>query len=287
MSWKFIITCFILLVIGFAGLEIIDQRIVSVNKKISSLEKQVFIDNFQNNFISYLKNLEVNFTIIKSLEPGQINKKWLTEFATSYASLHPSFDSMYLIDNKEVIHSFSSNYKHLIKQLTFEQKAKISSNMDKTLQENSVLVSKPLDFFGDNQEYILYFIPVKSKDNNTILVSLFNLQKLIDNNVRFVRNFEDSIFNIKTSSNKHIYGSNFDDMSGERVIIEGFESPLGVWNFEILAKNSNQFNYLRHLIWILGFALMTFLVFYMLIVEKKNFTITQNYLNVKENKISA
>src|SRR3989339_287439 len=237
MSWKFIITCFILLVIGLAGLEIIDQRIVSVNTKISNLEKQIFIDNFQNNFISYLKNLEVNFTIIKSLEPEQINEKWLTEFATSYASLHPSFDSIYLIDNKEIKHSFSSNYKHLIKQLSFEQMAKISSNIDKTLQENNVLVSKPLNFFDDEHEYILYFIPVKSKDNNTILVALFNLQKLIDNNIRFVKSFEDSIFNIKTSTNKHIYGSDFDDLSGERVIIEGFESPLGVWNFEIQAKN--------------------------------------------------
>ncbi|MGD9580126.1 MAG: GAF domain-containing protein, partial [Vampirovibrionia bacterium] len=284
MSWKLLITCFILLVIGFTGLEIIDQKIVSVNKKISNLERQVFIDNFQNNFINYLKNLEVNFTIIKSLEPEQINQKWLTEFAISYASLHPSFDSIYLIENDTIKNSFSSNYKHLIKQLSFEQKAKINSNIEKTIQEDNVLISKPVNFFDDGVDYILYFIPIKSKSDNTVLVALFNLTMLIDNNISLVRNFEDTIFNIKTSSNKQIYGTKVDDMSGERLIVEGFESPLGVWNFEILAKDKNQFNYLRQLIWILGFALMVFLLFYMLIVEKKNVAITKNYLNVKETK---
>ena len=285
MSWKFLITCFILLVIGFTGLYILDQRIISVNNKITSLEKQVYIDNFQSNFINYLENLKVNLSFIMSLEPDQLTNKWVTAFASDYSTLYPAFDSIFLIKNDDIELPYSNNFKHLITQFNFEQKAEISSYTLKALSEDNVIISKPVKFFGDDINYILFYVPVKSYSKNKVLLVLFNLEKIIEQNIDFMVKPENTLFAITSSSNKLIYGKRLDGYVGERIVVEGFKTPIGEWSFEIIAEGEKQFEYLRQLIWILGFALMAFLVFYMLIVEKKNKALVKNLMSLEETEL--
>lgn len=282
MSWKFLITCFILLVLGFSGLQIIDQRIVSVNKQVTGVEKKVYIEHFQVNLLRYVENLKINLSLLKSLDPDQVNNRFLTELATNYSSLYPAFDSLYLMNNSTILFPFSNNYTHMITELSFEQKAKLETYMMDASREDDIVLSKPMDFFSDGKDYILFFVPLKNTGKNETLVVLFNLKKIIDDNISSFIQLEDIALTITTPSNKLIYGNKTTQSEGDRVLIDGFQTPIGVWNFEVVVKNPQQFYYLRQLIWVLGFALMFFLVFYMLIVDRKNRALTKNLMNLKE-----
>ncbi|MEW5822596.1 MAG: GAF domain-containing sensor histidine kinase [Cyanobacteriota bacterium] len=285
MSWKFLITCFILLIIGFTGLQIIDQRIVDVNKKITSIEKQIYIDNFKININNYFENLKVNLSLLQSLNSEQITRKWLAEFVTNYASLYPAFDSLYLINNNKIEYPFSKNYKHLITDLTYDQKVNIKSDLEKALNEDIIILSKPLNFFNDNNLYVLFYIPIQSPKKSNFLLAIFNLNQIIDRNINSITGLGDVYLNIRTVSDKLIYGNNLENVSGDRIIIEGIKTPVGEWELEIVVKKSQQFYYLRQLIWVLGFALLAFLVFYMLNVDRKNAALTQNFNDLKNTEL--
>lgn len=280
MSWKFLLSCLILLTIGVSGLELLDQRIVEVNQKLKSVELRVYIEHFENGFNDYIENLKVNFSLFKVFKPNQLNKKLLTEHYFNYIELYPSLESMYMLTNNSIEYSLFRNYQHNIKEFNSEQKAKINSGIQKTLREHSVTVSKPLNFFDNKTNYIIFFIPVQSEANNKVLMALFNLNTIIEQYISTVTKVENATVNIKTASGKLIYGPNIDKLSGD-MIIEVFSTPLGEWKLTVLFKNPLQFQYLRRLIWILGFALMFFLVFYMLIIERKNNALIKNYDELK------
>lgn len=119
------------------------------------------------------------------------------------------------------------------------------------------------------------------KKEYTTLYAIFNLSEIISNNITPIDLFKNIDINIKTLSNKLIYGKNLDDIPGD-IIIKDFETPVGEWQFKILTKNDYKLNHFRQLVWILGFSLMAFLIFYMLIIEKKNQELVRNYNEIKQ-----
>lgn len=283
MSWKFLLTCLILLIVGFLGLNVLDQKIDQVNQKLIGAEKQVYVDQFKSNLVSYIENIKVNLSLFTIIDNKYISKKWLARFSNNYASLYTAFDSLYLLNNNDVEYSYSNNIKHRIQRLTYEQQAKITTDLYKAATTKAVAVSKPLDFFDDSNNYILFFVPIDITGKKYIL-ALFNFEKIIDQNINALIQLKDVSLYIRTNSNKLIYGNHLEDIKGERILIEGFVLPIGEWNFEIIVANSNQYDYLRNLVWVMGFSLMAFFVFYMLIVERKNRALTDNFEELKKTE---
>jgi GAF domain-containing protein len=284
MSWKYLLTCFFLLVVGLTGLQFLDQRIISVNQNYKITKIQLELEQFKNKFNYFINNQTLHFALLKDFQPEHLNRKTLSELFYNYVELYPSLKAFYLLENNTLKHSLFNDYTYKIDKLSFEQATTIDSYLNEAFKTDSTIITRPVYFFNDKTSYILFIIPVHYTNDNKAVLALFDLTDIIEANLIDLIQDDEIVLNINTLSNKEIYGTSLVDTPGD-VLIEQINTPLGEWKFEILLQTSVQFQYLRKLIWILGFALMTLLIFYMLIIDRKNRAITQNYQNLKETEL--
>lgn len=270
--------------IGFSGLQILDQRILSVNQKLKSSEIQVEIEHFKSNLLRFVNDQKLHFLVLKAFKYNPDTRKVLNELFFNYVEMYPSLKAFYFVSDNHVEYSIFNDYKFQINEFNYEQQARLSVAVEESILTNKIVITRPFEFFDNSENYVFFVIPFGEKGNKKILLAMYNMDEIIKKSITGLVIKEDIIFNIKIPSNKLVFGQPIKNLPGD-VLIEVLDTPFGEWKLELLYNQPLQFQYLRKLIWVLGFALMALLVFYMLIVDRKNTAIFKNYQNLKETEL--